>query len=115
LGVVTQLMASRKARQQHIANHGSGRVRLDYLIPSRGLIGFHTRFLTETRGTGLLHHVFHGYEPWHGDFRSRHTGSIVADRRGVTTTYALLSLEDRGELFVGPGVEVYEGMVIGES
>ena len=115
LGVVSQLLAGRRARQQHLINHGTGRVRLDYRIPARGLIGFHTQFLTETRGTGLLHHVFDGYEPWHGEVGDRTVGSLVADRRGPTTAYALLSLEERGVLFVGPGVEVYEGMVIGQN
>ncbi len=116
LGVVTQLMAERKGKQQKIVNHGTGgRVRLDYLVPSRALIGFHTQFLMETRGTGLLHHVFERYEPWHGELRSRSTGSLVADRRGPTTAYALLGLEERGTLFVGPGVEVYEGMIVGET
>ncbi len=115
LGVVSQLLAGRRARQQHLINHGTGRVRLDYRIPARGLIGFHTQFLTETRGTGLLHHVFDGYEPWHGEVGDRAGGSLVADRRGPTTAYALLSLEERGVLFVGPGVEVYEGMVIGQN
>jgi GTP-binding protein len=116
MGVVTQLMAARKGKTEQVVHHGvGGRVRLDYIIPSRGLIGFHTQFLTETRGTGLLHSVFHGYEPWHGEVRSRSTGSLVADRRGPTTAYALLSLEGRGTMFIGPGVEVYEGMIIGES
>ena len=115
VGVVTQLMAERKGFHQKTVGHGTGRVRLDYFVPSRGLIGFHTQFQTETRGTGLLHHVFHGYEPWHGEVRSRQTGSLVADRRGKTTAHALLSLQERGSLFVGPGVDVYEGMIIGES
>jgi len=116
LGVVTQLMAARKGAHQKTVSHGTGtRVRLDYLIPSRGLIGFHTQFLTATRGTGLLHHVFHAYEPWHGEIPSRPTGSLVADRRGTITAYAVVSLQERGTLFVGPGVEVYEGMIIGES
>ena len=116
LGVVTKLMAVRKATHQKTVNHGTGgRVRLDYLIPSRALIGFHTQFLKETRGTGLLHHVFERYERWHGEVRSRASGSLVADRRGPTTAYALLNLEDRGTLFIGPGVDVYEGMIIGES
>ncbi len=116
VSVATRLMAMRKGYRQKTIDHGTGgRVRLDYIIPSRGLIGFHTQFQTETRGTGLLHHVFHGYEPWHGEVRSRSTGSLVADRRGVTTAYALLSLKERGTLFVGPGVDVYEGMIIGES
>jgi GTP-binding protein len=115
MGVVTQLMAERKGFHHRTVNHGTGRVRLDYVVPSRGLIGFHTQFQTETRGTGLLHHVFHGYEPWHGELRSRPTGSLVADRRGKTTAYALLSLQDRGTLFVTPGLDVYEGMIVGES
>ncbi|MDP2673323.1 MAG: translational GTPase TypA [Dehalococcoidia bacterium] len=115
LGIVTQLVAERKGYHHRTVNHGTGRVRLDYVIPSRGLIGFHTQFQTETRGTGLLHHVFHGYEPWHGEVRSRPTGSLVADRRGKTTAYALLSLQQRGTLFVNPGLDVYEGMIIGES
>ena len=116
LGVVTQLMAERKGYHHKTVNHGTGgRVRLDYVVPSRGLIGFHTQFQIETRGTGLLHHVFLGYEPWHGEVRSRPTGSLVADRRGMTTAYALLSLQERGTLFVVPGVEVYAGMIIGES
>ncbi len=115
LGMVTQLMAARKGVHHKTVNHGTGRVRLDYIIPSRGLIGFHTHFLTATRGTGLLHHVFHSYEPWHGEIPSRPTGSLVADRRGVITAYAMLALQDRGTFFYGPGVDVYEGMIIGES
>ena len=114
LGIVAQLLALRRGRVEQTVNHGSGRIRIDYLVPSRGLIGFHTEFLTETRGTGIAHHVFHDYEPWHGDLRHHPTGSLVADRRGVTTTYALLSLQERGSLFFAPGAEVYEGMVIGE-
>jgi GTP-binding protein len=115
LGVVTQLLALRKGKLEHLVNHGTGWARLDYRVASRGLIGLRTEFLTETRGTGLLHHVFDGYEPWQGEMRSRPTGSLVADRRGVTTTYALLALQERGSLFVGPGVPVYEGMIIGEN
>ena len=115
LGVVTQLLALRKGRMEQTVNHGTGRIRLEYLVPSRGLIGFHTEFLTETRGTGIAHHVFHGYEPWHGDLKGRPSGSLVADRRGATTTYALMNLQERGFMFVGPGVEVYEGMIIGEN
>jgi GTP-binding protein len=88
---------------------------MEYLVPARGLIGFRTEFLTETRGTGILHHVFERYEPWHGDLRTRPTGSLVADRRGPTTTFSLLNLQERGSLFVGPGVEVYEGMIVGEN
>jgi GTP-binding protein TypA/BipA len=115
LGVVTQLLALRKGRMEQMVNHGTGWVRLDYRVPARGLIGFRTEFLTETRGTGILHHVFDGFEAWHGDLRTRPSGSLVADRRGPTTTYSLLSLQERGALFVGPGVEVYEGMVVGEN
>ncbi|HJM76506.1 MAG TPA: translational GTPase TypA, partial [Dehalococcoidia bacterium] len=113
IGVVTQLLAARKGRSVHTVNHSTGRVRMDYRVPMRALIGFHTEFKTETRGTGLLHQVFDGYEPWHGDVRSRPNGSLVADRRGPTTAYALMNLQDRGTLFVGPGIEVYEGMIVG--
>ncbi len=115
LGVVTQLMALRKGRMEQMVNHGTGWVRMEYVVPARGLIGFRTEFLTETRGTGLLHHVFHKYEAWHGELRTRPTGSLVADRRGPTTGFALANLQERGTLFVGPGTEVYEGMVVGEN
>jgi GTP-binding protein len=115
LGVVTQMLALRKGRMEQMVNHGTGWVRLDYLVPARGLLGFRTEFLTETRGTGLLHHVFERYEPWHGELRTRPNGSLVADRLGMTTTYALMNLQDRGSLFIGPGVEVYEGMIVGEN
>ena len=115
MGVITQLLALRKGRMEQIVNHGTGWVRLDYLVPARGLIGFRTELLTETRGTALLHHVFERYEPWAGAIRARTRGSLVADRRGPTTGYSLLSLQERGQLFVGPGVEVYEGMVVGEN
>ncbi|HEU4526951.1 MAG TPA: translational GTPase TypA [Actinomycetota bacterium] len=115
LGVLSQLLALRKGRMEHMVNHGTGWIRMEYLVPARGLIGFRTEFLTETRGTGQLHHVFEGYEPWHGDLRTRPTGSLIADRRGVTTTYSLLNLQERGTLFVGPGEEVYEGMIVGEN
>jgi GTP-binding protein len=115
LGIVTQLLALRKGRLVQMVNHGTGWARIDYAVPSRGLIGFRTEFLTETRGTGVLHHVFERFEPWFGDLRTRTSGSLVADRRGSTTNYALLNLQERGELFVGPGVEVYEGMIIGEN
>jgi GTP-binding protein len=115
LGVVTQLMALRKGRMEQMVNHGSGWVRMDYLVPARGLIGFRTEFLTETRGTGLLHHVFDRYEPWHGELRTRPTGSLVADRNGQTTSFALANLQERGTMFVGPGTEVYEGMIVGEN
>ena len=115
LGVITQLMALRKGRMEQMVNHGTGWIRMDYRVPSRGLIGFRTEFLTETRGTGLLHHVFDGYEAWHGELRTRPTGSLVSDRRGVVTSYALFGLQERGTIFVQVGDEVYEGMVIGEN
>jgi GTP-binding protein len=115
LGVVTQLLALRKGRMEQITNHGTGWVRLEHLVPARGLVGFRTELLTETRGTGLIHHVFDRMEPWAGEIRPRHNGSLVADRSGLTTGYSLLNLQERGQLFVGPGVEVYEGMIIGEN
>jgi GTP-binding protein len=115
LGVVTQLLALRKGRLEQMVNHGTGWVRMEYLVPARGLIGFRTEFLTETRGTGILHHVFDGYEPWFGELRTRPNGVLVADRRGVSTTFALMNLGERGQMLVGPGVEVYEGMIVGEN
>jgi GTP-binding protein TypA/BipA len=115
VGAVTQLLGERKARLENMTNHGTGWVRLDYVVAARGLIGFRTEFLTETRGTGLLHHVFEGYEPWMGELRTRTTGSIVADRTGPTTGYAITSLQDRTTLFVTPGTPVYEGMIVGEN
>ncbi len=115
LGVVTQLLALRKGRMEHMVNHSTGWVRLEYLVPARGLIGFRTEFVTETRGTGLIHHVFERWEKWFGDIRIRHNGALVADRRGPTTTFALMALQDRGVLFLGPGIEVYEGMIVGEN
>jgi GTP-binding protein len=115
LGVITQLMALRKGRMEQMVNHGTGWIRLEYLVPARGLIGFRTEFLTETRGTGLLHHVFEKYEPWHGELRTRPTGSLVADRQGPTTSFALFNLQERGTMFIGPGTEVYEGMIVGEN
>jgi len=115
LGVVTQLMALRKGRMEQMVNHGTGWIRMEYVVPARGLIGFRTEFLTETRGTGLIHHVFDRYEPWHGELRTRPTGSLVADRRGPTTSFALFNLQERGTMFVGPGIEVYEGMIVGEN
>jgi len=115
LGVVTQLLALRKGTMLEMVNHGTGWVRFDYRVPARGLIGFRTEFLTETRGTGILHHVFDGWEPWHGELRTRRNGSMVADRRGVTTTFALMNLQERGTLIVGPAEEVYEGMIVGEN
>jgi GTP-binding protein TypA/BipA len=115
VGVVTQLLALRKGRLEEMVNHGTGWVRMEYLVPARGLIGFRTEFLTETRGTGLLHHVFERWEPWAGDMRTRPTGSLVADRRGPAAQFALMNLQERGTLFVGPGDEVYEGMIVGEN
>ncbi|MGQ0430919.1 MAG: translational GTPase TypA [Microthrixaceae bacterium] len=115
LGVVTQLLALRKGRMEQIINHGTGWVRMEYLVPARGLIGFRTEFITETRGTGLLHHVFERMEPWAGEIKGRPNGSLVADRTGPTTGFALMALQDRGVMFVGPGVPVYEGMIVGEN
>ncbi len=115
LGVISQLLALRKGRMEQVVNHGTGWIRMEYIVPSRGLIGFRTEFMTETRGTGQLHHVFDGYEPWHGELRTRPSGSLVADRRGPTTNFALLNLQERGVMFVGPGEEVYEGMIVGEN
>ncbi len=115
VGTVTQLLAARKGRMEHMTNHGTGWVRLDYLVPARGLIGFRTQFLTETRGTGIMHHVFDRWEPWAGELLTRNSGVLVADRRGATVTFSLFTLQERGSLFVGPGEEVYEGMIIGEN
>jgi len=115
VGAITQLLAGRKGRLEQMANHETGWVRIEYLVPARGLIGFRTEFLTETRGTGVMHHVFEGWERWAGELRLRPTGSIVADRRGKSAGYALIGLQDRGTLFIGPGEEVYEGMIIGEN
>jgi GTP-binding protein len=115
LGVVTQLLALRKGTMIEMVNHGTGWVRLDYRVPARGLIGFRTEFLTDTRGTGVLHHIFDGWEPWHGELKTRRNGSMVADRQGQTTTFALMNLQERGTLIVGPAEDVYEGMVIGEN
>ena len=115
LGVVTQLFALRKGRMEQMVNHGTGWVRMEYLVPARGLIGFRTEFLTETRGTGMLHHVFDRWEPWHGDIRTRPTGSLVSDRAGTVTSFAMFGLQERGTLFVQPGEEVYEGMIVGEN
>jgi GTP-binding protein len=115
VGVITQLLALRKGRLEQMVNHGTGWVRMEYLVPARGLIGFRTEFLTETRGTGLLHHVFDRWEPWHGELRTRPTGSLVADRRGTVAAFALFNLQERGTLFVEPGDAVYEGMIVGEN
>jgi GTP-binding protein len=115
VGVVTQLLALRKARLEQMVNHGTGWVRMEYLVPARGLIGFRTEFLTETRGTGLMHHVFDRWEPWAGEMRLRHSGALVADRTGAAAQFALMNLQERGALFVGPGDPVYEGMIVGEN
>ena len=115
VGAVTQLLGERKARMEDMTNHGTGWVRLDYVVAARALIGFRTEFLTETKGTGLLHHVFEGWEPWMGELRTRQSGSVVADRLGVATPYAITGLQDRTTLFVGPTEEVYGGMIIGEN
>jgi GTP-binding protein len=114
LGVVTQMFGLRRGRMETMVNHGTGWVRLEYVVPARGLIGVRTEFLTETRGTGIMHHVFEGYEPWHGELRTRPTGSLVADRSGTSTSNALFNLQQRGTLFIGPGTDVYEGMIVGE-
>jgi GTP-binding protein len=115
LGVLTQLFALRKGRTEALVNHGSGWIRMDVVVPARGLIGFRTEFLTETRGTGIIHHVFERFEPWFGELRTRPTGALVADRRGKATSNAILNLQERGSLFIEPGVEVYEGMIVGEN
>ncbi|HEX6578632.1 MAG TPA: translational GTPase TypA [Jiangellaceae bacterium] len=115
LGAVTQLLAMRKGQMEHMTNHGTGWVRMEFVVPARGLIGFRTDFLTETRGSGIAHHVFDRYESWFGDLRTRPTGSLVADRPGVATSYAMFNLQERGTLFVEPGTEVYEGMIVGEN
>lgn len=115
LGTITQLLAVRRGRMENMANHGLGWVRLEYLVPARGLIGFRTEFLTETRGTGVISHVFEGYEPWAGEIRSRERGSLVADRKGPATTYAMINLQERSTMLIPPGTEVYEGMIIGEN
>jgi GTP-binding protein TypA/BipA len=115
VGDVTQMLAGRKGRLEQMVNHSTGWVRMEYLVPARGLIGFRTEFLTVTRGSGILHHVFDRWEPWAGELRTRQTGSLVSDRRGQTAGYSLQSLQDRGRLFVGSGEDVYEGMIVGEN
>jgi GTP-binding protein len=115
LGAITQLLAVRKGRMEQMVNHGTGWVRMEFLVPARGLIGFRTEFLTDTRGTGIAHHVFEGYEPWAGELRTRASGSLVADRAGAATAYAMTNLQERGVLFVEPTTEVYEGMLVGEN
>ncbi|MBA3020125.1 translational GTPase TypA [Propionicimonas sp.] len=115
VGTISQLMGTRRARMEQMVNHGTGWVRVEYVIPARGLIGFRTEFLTETRGTGIMHHVFEGYEPWSGEIKTRQSGSLVADRTGTVTGFALFNLQERGTLFVSPTEEVYEGMIVGEN
>ncbi|RYP85228.1 translational GTPase TypA [Nocardioides guangzhouensis] len=115
LGTITELLANRKGRMEQMTNHGTGWVRMEFLVPARGLIGFRTEFLTETRGTGIAHHVFEKYEPWAGEIRSRASGSLVADRKGAATAYAMTNLQERGIMFVEPATEVYEGMIVGEN
>ena len=115
LGTITELLATRKGRMEQLTNHGTGWVRMEFLVPARGLIGFRTEFLTETRGTGIAHHIFEKYEAWHGEIRSRNSGSLVADRKGAATAYAMTNLQERGIMFVEPATEVYEGMIIGEN
>ncbi|MEV0399861.1 translational GTPase TypA [Actinoallomurus sp. NPDC050550] len=115
LGAITQLLAVRKGRMEQMTNHGTGWIRMEFIVPARGLIGFRTEFLTETRGTGIAHQVFEGYEPWFGELRTRPTGSLVSDRTGAATAYAMFNLQERGSLFVEPGTEVYEGMIVGEN
>ncbi|CAM5589245.1 translational GTPase TypA [Streptomyces fimicarius] len=115
LGAITQLMATRKGRMETMTNHGSGWVRMEWIVPSRGLIGFRTEFLTQTRGTGIAHSIFEGHEPWFGELRTRHNGSLVADRSGSVTPFAMVNLQERGVIFTEAGTEVYEGMIIGEN
>jgi GTP-binding protein len=115
LGTITELLASRKGRMEQMTNHGTGWVRMEFVVPARGLIGFRTEFLTDTRGTGIAHHISEGYEPWAGEIRSRNSGSLVADRKGAATAYAMTSLQERGVMFVDPATEVYEGMIVGEN
>lgn len=115
MGAVTQLMGVRKGRMDNMSNHGSGWVRMEFVVPSRGLIGFRTEFLTNTRGTGIAHSIHEGHEPWFGPLQTRNNGSLVADRSGAVTAFAMTNLQERGVLFVEPGTEVYEGMIVGEN
>jgi GTP-binding protein len=114
-GTVISMVGVRRGTVARMINHGSGRVRLEFRVPTRGLIGFRSQFLTDTRGTGIMNHLFAGWEPWHGPIPSRPTGALVADRAGQSTAYAISNLQDRGEIFVDPGTEVYEGMIVGEN
>ncbi|MFI5894843.1 translational GTPase TypA [Actinoplanes sp. NPDC051513] len=115
MGAITTLLSTRKGRMEQLTNHGTGWLRMEWLVPARGLIGFRTEFLTETRGTGIMHHLFEDYEPWFGELRTRSNGSLVADRAGVVTAFAMTNLQERGQLFVEPTTEVYEGMIVGEN
>ncbi|WP_326577955.1 translational GTPase TypA [Streptomyces sp. NBC_00487] len=115
MGAVTQLMGVRKGRMDNMSNHGSGWVRMEFVVPSRGLIGFRTEFLTGTRGTGIAHSIHEGHEPWFGTLTTRNNGSLVADRSGAVTAFAMTNLQERGVLFTDPGTEVYEGMIVGEN
>jgi len=115
LGTITQVLAARKGRMEQMSNHGTGWIRMEFVVPARGLIGFRTEFMTETRGTGIANHVFDGYSPWYGEIRTRQTGSLVSDRAGVATTYAMFNLQERGSMFLEPTTEVYEGMIVGEN
>ncbi|MCG0288165.1 translational GTPase TypA [Streptomyces sp. PSAA01] len=115
MGAVTQLMGTRKGRMDNMSNHGSGWVRMEFIVPSRGLIGFRTEFLTATRGTGIAHSIHEGHEPWFGELKTRNNGSLVADRSGAVTAFAMTNLQERGVLFTSPGTEVYEGMIVGEN
>ena len=114
-GVVIAQVGIRKGAMTKMVNHGSGRVRMEFRIPTRGLIGFRSQFLTETRGTGIMNHLFAGWEPWHGPIASRPAGALVSDRAGVATAYAIANLQERGEMFIDPATPVYEGMVVGEN
>jgi GTP-binding protein TypA/BipA len=115
LGTITQLLATRKGQVQQMVNHGTGWIRFEYIVPARGLIGFRTEFLTDTRGTGIANHVFEGYDSWAGEINTRPSGSLVADRAGAATSYAMTNLQERGTLFIDPTTEVYEGMIVGEN
>jgi GTP-binding protein len=115
MGAITSLLSQRKGRMEELINHGTGWLRMEWLVPARALIGFRTEFLTETRGTGIMHHIFEAYEPWFGELRTRQNGSLVADRAGVVTAFAMTNLQERGQLFVEPTTEVYEGMIVGEN
>src|ERR1700752_2365687 len=115
MGAITALLSSRKGRMEQLVNHGTGWIRMEWLVPARALIGFRSEFLTESRGTGILHHVFEAWEPWHGELRTRPTGSLIADRGGQATGFAIAHLQDRGSLFIAPGDKLYEGMVVGEN